>query len=98
MQPRMTPPQFAFLSPILSHMVQVANQLGAATRVCGGCDRVLSYLEFGRDRSKASGLKSRCKACDRKHSREYYVANRQVKIEKSKARYAAQRLLERPAR
>jgi hypothetical protein len=42
------------------------------TRWCATCERRLPVDDFAVDRSKPSGRKSRCKACDREKSRAYY--------------------------
>lgn len=44
---------------------------------CPRCERNLAVSEFARDRSKASGHKSHCKACDTAKSKRYYEANRE---------------------
>lgn len=49
-------------------------------KTCPKCERELLIGEFARDRSKASGHKSICKACDREKSRRYYEANRERKL------------------
>jgi hypothetical protein len=41
-------------------------------RWCATCEQRLPVDAFAVDRSKPSGRKSRCKACDREKSREYY--------------------------
>ena len=46
-------------------------------RYCATCDRTLSGESFGRDASKASGLKSICLECDRAKARAYYDRKRQ---------------------
>ena len=48
-------------------------------RYCATCDRTLSGESFGRDASKASGLKSICKECDRAKARAYYERERQAR-------------------
>jgi uncharacterized C2H2 Zn-finger protein len=55
---------------------------------CPRCERVLPVSDFARDRSKASGHKSRCKACDREKARRYYAANRERVLAKRAARTA----------
>jgi hypothetical protein len=49
---------------------------------------------FARDASKASGYKGLCKPCDREKSRHYYLAHREERLAKAKAR-ACERV-ERP--
>jgi hypothetical protein len=49
-------------------------------RYCATCDRTLARESFGRDASKASGLKSICKECDRAKARAYYAANRAARL------------------
>ena len=48
-------------------------------RYCARCDRSLPRELFGRDASKASGLKSICKECDRAKARAYYERERQAR-------------------
>jgi hypothetical protein len=55
---------------------------------CPRCERVLPLVEFARDRSKASGHKSWCKACDRAKSKRYYAANRERVLTRQAARAA----------
>jgi hypothetical protein len=45
-------------------------------RTCYSCLADLPAEEFALDRSKGSGRKSICKACDRDKSRRRYVATR----------------------
>jgi hypothetical protein len=47
---------------------------------CTKCGDELRVEEFARDKTKASGRKSICKACDREKSRRYYEANRERKL------------------
>jgi hypothetical protein len=42
-------------------------------RWCAGCETRKPVDDFAVDRSKPSGRKSVCKACDREKSREYYA-------------------------
>jgi hypothetical protein len=49
-------------------------------RYCATCDRTLPRESFGRDASKASGLKSICKECDREKARAYYAATRAARL------------------
>lgn len=46
------------------------------TKRCGKCGQVKDVQEFARDRGKACGRKSLCKACDRAKARRYYAAHR----------------------
>jgi hypothetical protein len=46
-------------------------------RRCYACERDKPAEEFARDRSKAHGHSSICRACDRARSRRYYEANRE---------------------
>jgi hypothetical protein len=48
-------------------------------RYCATCDRTLPRESFGRDASKASGLKSICLECDRAKARAYYERERQAR-------------------
>ena len=59
---------------------------GALASTCYRCRRFLPVEAFAADKSKASGRKSICRACDRAKSRAYYVANRERKIAAVKAR------------
>jgi hypothetical protein len=43
---------------------------------CPGCGVLTPEAGFGVDRSKSSGHKSRCKACDRRRSHAYYDAHK----------------------
>lgn len=47
---------------------------------CYRCKLLKPASLFAADRSKASGRKSICKACDREKSQVYYQANREAKI------------------
>jgi hypothetical protein len=47
---------------------------------CTKCGDELRVEEFARDKTKASGHKNICKACDREKSRRYYEANRERKL------------------
>jgi hypothetical protein len=51
----------------------------------------LRLEEFSRDRTKASGYKGFCKACDNAKSRRYYEANRERKLAAMAKRSAALR-------
>jgi hypothetical protein len=46
-------------------------------RPCPRCGLLTEEEGFGIDRSKASGRKSHCRACDRRHGRAYYDAHRE---------------------
>jgi hypothetical protein len=52
---------------------------------CYRCGETKPVEEFARDRSKASGRKSLCKACDNAKSKDYYAANRERVIERNTA-------------
>jgi hypothetical protein len=52
---------------------------------CYACAEVLPAEMFARDRAKASGRVSICRACDREKSRRYYLAHRDEKLAKAKA-------------
>jgi hypothetical protein len=45
-------------------------------RACPRCGVVTAEADFGVDRSKTSGRRSYCKACDRRRGRAYYAAHR----------------------
>ena len=49
-------------------------------KICTKCGDELPIEEFARDRTRASGRKSLCKACDRAKSKAYYEANRERKL------------------
>jgi hypothetical protein len=51
------------------------------------CGDVLELEDFPRDRSKADGRKSICKACDRVKAKAYYEANREQVLARASARY-----------
>jgi hypothetical protein len=55
-------------------------------RPCPRCGVMTEEEGFGIDRSKGSGRKSHCRACDRRHGRAYYGAHRE---EQRAARLAA---------
>ena len=74
----------------------VAKSLSASPppprmRRCSRCGWELALDMFAIDRSKASGLKSHCKACDNEKSRAYYAANRERKLAYMRERNAALR-------
>jgi len=52
---------------------------------CPVCKQDKEPEDFYIDRSKASGLRSPCKACDLEKSRAYYQANRESKLARAKA-------------
>jgi hypothetical protein len=58
----------------------------ANTKLCRKCDEVKELSEFARDRSKAFGRKSVCKACDRAKAQRYYVTNREAILARARAR------------
>ncbi len=58
-------------------------------KTCSRCASRKPLAEFARDRSKASGYRSFCKACDRTKSKAYYETNFEAKLERAAARYAA---------
>ena len=60
-------------------------------KTCSKCGEALPVEEFARDRSKASGYKGFCKACDNAKSRRYYEANRERKLASMAKRRAALR-------
>lgn len=45
------------------------------TKVCPQCNRDLHFQEYGKDACKANGLRSWCKECQRKKSRESRLKN-----------------------
>lgn len=58
-----------------------------STKSCSNCGDVLELDEFPRDRSKADGRKSICRACDRAKAKAYYEANREQVLARASARY-----------
>ena len=60
-------------------------------KTCSKCGVELRLEEFACDRSKASGRKSICKACDRAKAAEYYERNRERILEAAFARNEAAR-------
>ena len=56
-------------------------------RLCPRCRELLGEEAFAGDRSKASGRKSHCRACDREKARRYYEGRR----DELKARRVAKR-------
>ena len=60
-------------------------------KTCSKCGEELPVEEFARDRTKASGYKGFCKACDNAKSRRYYEANRERKLASMAKRRAALR-------
>ena len=73
-------------------------------RVCPRCRELLGEKAFSVDRSKASGHKSHCRACDRDWAKRYYegrrdelrarrVAKRSAAAEASRLRRAEERRL-----
>jgi hypothetical protein len=67
------------------------KKTGMLLKTCSKCGEALRIREFARDRSKASGRKSHCKACDREKARRYYEANRERKLAYMAERNAALR-------
>jgi hypothetical protein len=57
-------------------------------RCCYACGRDRPVDEFARDKSKGSGRKSICKACDNAKSSRYYAANRDRVIARVRGRSA----------
>jgi len=55
---------------------------------CPRCGQDKPLSDFYLDRSKASGLRSRCKVCDNAKARAYYEANRARVIMRVKVRQA----------
>lgn len=56
---------------------------------CFRCGERKAAGEFYADKSKASGRKSICKACDLEKSRRYYEANRERVAARNRARAVA---------
>jgi hypothetical protein len=54
-------------------------------RRCPRCRERKDLGEFAVDRSKASGRKSHCKACDNRKSKTYYEEHREEKLAKMEA-------------
>lgn len=55
---------------------------------CPKCGETKPVSEFATDRSKASGHKSWCKACDNEKSKRYYRANAEAVIARVSKRAA----------
>ena len=53
---------------------------------CFSCGELFAAGSFAIDRSKAGGRKSICLSCDRKRSRVYYEANRELLLAAAKLR------------
>lgn len=51
---------------------------------CSACGVEKSEQEFGRDKATKSGLKSRCKPCEKAYQSAYYSKNRDIAIARSK--------------
>lgn len=90
--PARTPPHIATVS--LSPPVAVKSE----QKWCSGCARALPVDGFARDKSKASGRKSICRACDRAKSRRYYEQNRERKLAYMAERAARLRAAKRRTR
>ena len=60
-------------------------------KTCSKCGDELRLEDFARDRTKASGYKGFCKACDNAKSRRYYEANRERSLASGAKRRAALR-------
>lgn len=59
-------------------------------RPCPKCGVMTAEAEFGADRSKTSGRRSYCKACDRRRGRAYYdVRKDELNAQRAAAREAA---------
>jgi hypothetical protein len=56
-------------------------------RLCPKCRQLLGAEAFAVDRSKASGHKSHCKACDGARAKSYYLQHR----DERRARHEAKR-------
>ncbi len=61
------------------------EQLPDDTKRCGKCRKVLGVDEFHPNHTGRNGLYSKCKQC----CRDYYMANRERQLAKSKAWIAA---------
>lgn len=60
-----------------------------AEKLCRSCGVIRPHSDFGKDRSKANGLQSRCKGCARQLTAAWYVANRERVVVRNKAYRAA---------
>jgi hypothetical protein len=60
-------------------------------RRCPQCREVKPVEEFAIDRGKASGLASRCKACDRERCRAYYAEHAEARRAAANQRAALRR-------
>lgn len=56
---------------------------------CSACGQLKPESEFSKDKTKADGLRSQCKECDKQYAKQYHLANREKKLERSKQYYAA---------
>lgn len=59
---------------------------------CPSCRITQPSTEFSPDRSKADGLNSKCKTCDRARAKAYYARNRVATIARQSATNAVLRL------
>jgi hypothetical protein len=64
-------------------------------RLCRKCGARRPLEEFARDRSKSSGVKSTCLACERAKSKAYYREHREEILEKAAAKRGRPRPPER---
>ncbi len=64
-------------------------------RFCAACGTRKKLEEFATDRSKASGHKSLCKACENRKSKRYYRQHREEILEKAAAKRGRPRPPER---
>ena len=71
--------------------VDISPSNASPPKSCTKCGEDLRIEEFARDKTKANGRKSICKACDREKSRRYYEANRERKLASMAKRRAALR-------
>jgi hypothetical protein len=59
-------------------------------RPCSKCSDLLGEEAFAVDRSKASGRKSHCKACDRERAKSYYLEHRDERRAQQEAKRDAE--------
>jgi hypothetical protein len=63
--------------PVRISLPELGNSEVKDGRTCPKCGEFRKTDDFARDRSKASGRTSICKACDRAKAKAYYAANRE---------------------
>ena len=59
----------------------------SVVKKCSSCKQELDYSYFGSDKSTPTGLKSRCKQCEKAYMSNYYKNNSEIIKTRSKERY-----------